>query len=129
PTPSSRKTRSSPARRATRPTYSARLARSNLAPIRAASCQCLLVVARRLDALPCGKGVDGLLMHTQDAADPNGIEPPVVDQPADRLRMDAELPGDLADAVEHVRLRIDRRHDSPQALHATAARAVGHSAQ
>ena len=50
-------------------------------------------------------------------------------RPTDRLWMDAELSGDLPDAVEHVRLRIERRHDSPQALHAAAARAIGHPAQ
>src|SRR5436189_223784 len=39
-------------------------------------------------------------MNTQHAADAHGVEPSVVNQTPDRLRMDAELVGDLTNADE-----------------------------
>ena len=48
-------------------------------------------------------------MHAQDAADADRVEPTVVDQPPDRLGMDAELIRYLANADEP-RLSICRRH-------------------
>jgi hypothetical protein len=89
----------------------------------------LLRGARRLDALPREKAVDGLLVHAEDTTHADRVETSIVNQAADRLGMDAELSGDLADAIESVRLGVDRRHDSLQALHAAAARARGRSAQ
>ena len=35
-------------------------------------------------------------MHAQHAADPDRVETPVMDQPTDRLRVNAELACDLA---------------------------------
>jgi hypothetical protein len=37
------------------------------------------------------KAIDGLAMNAQHAANPHGIEPSVVNQAPDRLRMDAQL--------------------------------------
>src|SRR6266536_2737376 len=92
-TPSSRKTRSKPVRLATRPTYSARLTRSVLTPIRARISRALRLKTRRLHALAREKGVNCLAVDPQDPPDSYGVEPSVVDQAADRLRMHAELRG------------------------------------
>jgi len=55
------------------------------------------------------EAVHGVLVHPQDAADPHGVKAAVVDQAANRLRMDAQLAGDLTHAVQ-ARLRI-RSHN------------------
>jgi len=46
------------------------------------------------------KAVDGFPMIAEDAAHPHRVEPPVLDQPPDRLRMHAELIRNLANADE-----------------------------
>ena len=61
---------------------------------------------RGLDALEREKAIDGVAMDAQDTAYTHCVEAAVVDQPADRLRMDAELVGDVANADEAVRLMI-----------------------
>jgi len=48
--------------------------------------------------LPGEKAVDGFPMNAEDTADTHCIEPPVVDQPADRLGMHAELFRNFANA-------------------------------
>jgi len=55
---------------------------------------------RWFHALPREKAVYRLSMDSEDAADANGIQSPVVDQPPDRLRVDAELIRNLANADE-----------------------------
>ena len=62
---------------------------------------------RGLHALAREKVVDRFAMNTQHAADANGVEPSVVNQTPDRLRMDAELVGDLTNADE-LRLLLRR---------------------
>ena len=59
------------------------------------------------------KAVDGFAVNPQHAPDTNGVEPTVMDQASDRLRMNAELIGDLADADETVRLLLRRCHGVP----------------
>lgn len=66
-----------------------------------------LLPARWLDPLAREKAVDGVLVHTQDAPDAHGIEAAVVDQSANRLWVDAQLPGDVPDAVEAPWLGVD----------------------
>src|SRR5438067_2159290 len=109
-TPSSRNTRNSPPRRATRPTYSARLRRSVRGPIRARMSRALGLETRRLDALACEKAIDSFAVHTQHPPDADGVEPPVVDQAPNRLRMNAELVGDIANADQAFGLMLRRRH-------------------
>jgi hypothetical protein len=55
---------------------------------------------RRLHALPREKAVDRLAVHAKDAADADRVEPTVVDQPPDRLRVHTELIRYLANADE-----------------------------
>jgi hypothetical protein len=57
--------------------------------------------------------IDGALVDAQNAADADRIEAAVVDETTNRLGMDAELAGDLTDAVERFGrwLRLDRGHD------------------
>jgi len=55
---------------------------------------------RRFDALPRKKVLDRFPVNAEDAADTHRIQPPVVDQPPDRLRMHAELIRNLANADE-----------------------------
>jgi hypothetical protein len=50
--------------------------------------------------LPREERVDRILVDAKDAPDADGVEPAAVDQPADRLRVDAELTSDLANAVQ-----------------------------
>jgi hypothetical protein len=50
-----------------------------------------------------------MLVDAQHATDPHRIETTVVDEAADRLRVDAELTRDLPNAVEPVRLMVDRQ--------------------
>jgi hypothetical protein len=49
-------------------------------------------------------------VDAKNAADANCVKTSVVDQTPDRLRMNAQLSGDVSDAVEILRLRVDRRH-------------------
>ena len=65
------------------------------------------LAAGRLDSLPRQEAVDGLPVHTKDAADANGVQTAVVDQPPDRLGMNAELTRDLAHGVQSLRLGVD----------------------
>jgi hypothetical protein len=53
---------------------------------------------RWLHALAREEAVDGFSMNAEDAADTDRIQPPVVDQPPNRLRMHPELIRDLANA-------------------------------
>jgi phage gp46-like protein len=55
---------------------------------------------RWLHTLPREKGVDRFTMDAEDAADTNGIEPAVMDQPPDSLGVHAELIRYLANADE-----------------------------
>jgi hypothetical protein len=77
---------------------------------------------RRLDALPRKKAVDRLTMNAEDAADAHGIEPAVVDQPPDGLRMHAKLIRHLANADEPG-LSAYGRHDRCEALQVLRPRA------
>jgi len=65
--------------------------------------------------LPRKKVVDRLSMDSEDAADANGIESPVVDQPPDRFRVDAELIRNLANADEPG-VSMSRRHSRLERL-------------
>jgi len=60
---------------------------------------------RGLHALPREKAVDGLTVHTQDPPDAYGVEPAVVDETTDGLRVNTELVRHIADADE-VRLSV-----------------------
>jgi hypothetical protein len=64
---------------------------------------------RRLDALAREESLDGVLLDPEDAADAHRVEPTIVDQTADRLRVDAELTSDLTHAVEPARVWVDRQ--------------------
>ena len=66
---------------------------------------------RWLDALSHQKAVDGLAVNAQDTPDADGIKPAVVNQPSDRLGMDAELVGDLSHAYETSWFSVDGRHN------------------
>ena len=50
-------------------------------------------------------------MHAQHATDPDRVETPVVDQPPDRLRVNAELACDLANAHQTDGIFPDGRHN------------------
>jgi len=63
---------------------------------------------RGLHALSREKAVNGFAVHTQHTPHADGIEPPVVNQAPDRLRVDAELIRDVAHADEIVRLLLRR---------------------
>ena len=54
-------------------------------------------LARRLDPLAREEAVDRGPVDAEDAAHADGVQAPVMDQAPDRLRVDAELPGDLAE--------------------------------
>src|SRR5690242_21356507 len=99
-TPSSRRTRSRPLRRAMRVTVSARRVRSSLAPTGANHFRRLVRQTRRLDPLTREEALDGVLVDAEDAAHADGVEPAVVDQAADGLRVNTELTRDLANAVQ-----------------------------
>ena len=64
---------------------------------------------RGLHALAREKAIDGLAVNAQHAAHAHCVETAVVDQPADRLGMDAELVRNLANAHEN-RISAARRH-------------------
>jgi hypothetical protein len=53
---------------------------------------------RRLDTLSREKVVDRMAMNAKDAADAHRVEPTVVDQPPDGLRVHAQLVRYLANA-------------------------------
>ena len=67
---------------------------------------------RRLHALAHEEMVERRAVHAEDAADTNSVQPPVVNQATDRLRMDAELLCDVADADESFGLVLRSRHAS-----------------
>jgi hypothetical protein len=69
---------------------------------------------RRLHSLARKKAVNGRTVHAEDAAHSNGIEPPVMDQPPNRLGVDAELARYLADAHQVTRISPYRRHNLQQ---------------
>jgi len=56
-------------------------------------------------------------VDAKHASDADGVESAFVDQASNGLRMDTEPAGDLADAVEAVRLGIDGRHDELRKLY------------
>lgn len=66
--------------------------------------------ARGLHALAREKAVDGFTMYAQNTPDSDGVEPSVVNQPPNRLGMDAELVGNFTNADETVRLLLRRCH-------------------
>src|SRR5712691_5869189 len=55
-------------------------------------------------------------MNAEDASHANSVEPAVVDQPPDRLRVHAELGRDLADAHQAPGLSVYRRHNPSEGL-------------
>jgi hypothetical protein len=65
---------------------------------------------RRLHALSRKKAVDRLAVNAEDTADAHRIEPPVVNQPPDRLRVDAELIRYVANAYEPGFFAWSRHH-------------------
>ena len=67
---------------------------------------------RRLDTLARKETVDRLAVDTQHTADTHGVEPPVVDQTPNRLGMNAELVGDIANADQALGLTFARRHNA-----------------
>src|SRR5215212_6134452 len=113
-TPSSRSTRRRPPRRATRPTYNARLSRSVRWPIRPRISRVSGLETRRLDALASEKAIDRVAVHAQHAPDAHGVEPTVVNQPANRLGVHAELVRDVADTDEPIWLLLRSRHAPAQ---------------
>jgi hypothetical protein len=70
---------------------------------------------RGLDALAREKAIDRRPMDTEDAADADGVEPAVVDQAANSLRMDAQLISDVTDADQTPGFFAYRRHNSDEA--------------
>ena len=65
------------------------------------------VKERSLHTLAREKPVDRFAMNAQHTADADGVEPTVVNQTPDRLRVDAELVGDLTNA-DKLRLLLRR---------------------
>jgi hypothetical protein len=84
------------------------LSRSERAPIRRRISGDSALETRRLHALPREKAVDRFTVNAQDASNPNGVEPPVVNQASDGFGMNAELVGDIANADQAVRLLLRR---------------------
>jgi hypothetical protein len=72
----------------------------------------VLAAAGGLDALAGEETVHRVPMDTQDSTDAHGVEPALVDQASNGLRMNTEPACDLTDAVETVGLWFDGRHDS-----------------
>jgi hypothetical protein len=68
---------------------------------------------RRLYALARQEVLDGRAVDPQHAAHTHGIESSVVDEPPDRLGMDAELVGNLTHADEMLGFFRGHRHFSP----------------
>ena len=77
---------------------------------------------RGLDTLPRKKAVDRAAMNAEDTADTHRIEPAVVDQSPDGLRMHAQLVRHFANADEPW-LSACRRHDHCEALQVLRPRA------
>ena len=50
-----------------------------------------------------------MLVHAEHATHPHRVETSVMDQAANRLRVDAELSRDLTHAVQPVRVMVDRQ--------------------
>lgn len=63
---------------------------------------------RGFHALTREKAVDRVAVNPQNTSDPNGVKPAVVNQPSNRLGVDAQLVGDLAHADEAVGLLLRR---------------------
>jgi hypothetical protein len=61
-------------------------------------------VPRWLDALTREEPVDGLLVDAQDPPDANSVEPSVVNQSPDRLRMNTKPARHFSDAVQRLGL-------------------------
>lgn len=55
-------------------------------------------------------------MDAENASDADRVEPPVVDQPPDRLRMDAQLVRNLTDTDKPPGIAAYGRHNSSEAL-------------
>src|SRR5436309_13054106 len=66
---------------------------------------------RGLHALTREKAADGFAMHAKDAPDAHSVEPAVVDQAADRLRMDTQLVRNFTNTDE-TRIAAGRGHAS-----------------
>ena len=69
---------------------------------------------RGLYSLTRQEAVDRLAVDAEHTADADCVEPPVVDEPANRLRMHAKLVRDLTDAHEVPLLSTCGRHDLPE---------------
>jgi len=69
---------------------------------------------RGLHALTREKAINGLAMDAKHAPDSHRVEAAVVDQAADRFRMDAKLVRNLTNADE-TRISACRRHARSQA--------------
>lgn len=63
---------------------------------------------RGLHALAREKLIDRAAVNAQHAADAHGVEPAIVNQPPDRLGVDTELIGDVANADEAFGLLLRR---------------------
>jgi hypothetical protein len=72
---------------------------------------------RGLDTLQREKAIDGVAMNAQDTPYTHSVEATVVDQPADRLRMDAKLVRNFTNADE-CRISAARRHAVPSLVQA-----------
>ena len=66
---------------------------------------------RRLDALARKEAIYRFPMDPEHSPDANRVEPAVVNQPPDCLRMHAELIGDLTDADQAALFWPYRRHN------------------
>jgi hypothetical protein len=62
-------------------------------------------------------------MHAQDAADAHGVEPAVVDQTTNRLRMNPELSGDVSHTDQTTGFSAYRRHNRSQPFQVPAQHA------
>jgi hypothetical protein len=69
------------------------------------------------------EAVHGFTMDAQDAPDAHGVEPSVVDQPPNRLGMNAELVRDFTDTHEIFRVSVYGGHNPSEALQVSIARA------
>jgi hypothetical protein len=78
------------------------LIRSVRGPISPRISCALPLETRGLHALPGKKLIDGFAVHAEHPSDAHGVEPPVMNQAPNRLRMNAELIGDITNADETV---------------------------
>src|SRR5262245_14504110 len=69
------------------------------------------LVTRRLDALAREIRVDSCTVDAQHASDADSVEAAVVNQPTDRLGVNTELAGNLANADQTGRITSSRRHN------------------